>query len=169
MRENRQSGSEGGGAGNEPALPTPITSNGSRLVLDFILHSGDHVVAGSMVTQWTDFLNKSATYLPFIPFMSTLGEDDLGPGTGDDAYFNQLLAFPRNDYSDTEDFYSFDYGAVHVAVLSTETFNDNNYADQSAWLDDDLAWTDRIWKVVVVHKPPYSSGTHGSDSGHIVP
>ena len=24
MRENRQSGSEGGGAGNEPALPTPI-------------------------------------------------------------------------------------------------------------------------------------------------
>ena len=27
MRENRQSGSEGGGAGNEPALPTPIDND----------------------------------------------------------------------------------------------------------------------------------------------
>jgi len=29
MRENRQSGSEGGGAGNEPALPTPIGCGGA--------------------------------------------------------------------------------------------------------------------------------------------
>ena len=29
MRENRQSGSEGGGAGNEPALPTPIECGGA--------------------------------------------------------------------------------------------------------------------------------------------
>ncbi|MBI5528068.1 MAG: metallophosphoesterase [Deltaproteobacteria bacterium] len=135
----------------------------------FILHTGDHVVNGSLLPQWSDFFDNSAAVIPFIPIMSAIGNDDVGLATGDDALFNQFFAFPRNDYTDTEDFYSFDYGSVHVSVLSTESFKDDNYADESAWLDEDLCWTDRIWKVVVLHRPPYSSGTHGSDDGKIIP
>ena len=33
------------------------------------------------------------------------------------------------------------------------------------WLDEDLSTTDRPWKIVYMHRPPYSSGEHGSDAG----
>ncbi|MBI5529799.1 MAG: metallophosphoesterase family protein [Deltaproteobacteria bacterium] len=135
----------------------------------FILHAGDHVANGAFLAQWKDFFDKSAAVIPFVPIMSAVGATDVAIDIGDDALYNQFFAFPRNDYTDTEDFYSFDYGSVHVAVLSTETFNEQNYADQAMWLDDDLSWTDRIWKVVLLNRPPYSSGAFGSDDGKIIP
>jgi hypothetical protein len=46
---------------------------------------------------------------------------------------------------------------VHVSVLDTEQVN----ADQAAWLDADLRNTEQPWKIVVGHRPPYSSGYHG--------
>jgi hypothetical protein len=135
----------------------------------FILYGGDWVEDGGQASQWNDFLNKSAEHLPLIPLMGVLGNHDDGPGEGDGAHFNQIFAYPRNNPDNVEDYYSFDYGSVHVVGISTESFKASNYASQAAWLDADLAQNDRIWTVVQLHRPPYSSGNHGSDEGGIDP
>jgi hypothetical protein len=49
---------------------------------------------------------------------------------------------------------------VHFAALDTEA----DYATQAKWLDADLAASDAPWKIVYLHRPPYSSGNHGSDT-----
>lgn len=135
----------------------------------FILYGGDFVEHGGEAAQWNDFLDKSAPFMPLVPIMGAIGNHDVGPGSGDGANYNQVFAFPRNGVNNTEDFFSFDYGSVHVASVSNSSFRDNNYQMQAGWLDNDLAATDRVWKVVLLHMPPYSSGDHGSDDGKIAP
>ncbi len=70
--------------------------------------------------------------------------------------FRRVFALP-GDRDRT--WYSFDWGGVHFVALDTEA----DLATQMAWLDRDLAATTRPWKVVYLHRPPYSSGHHGSN------
>jgi acid phosphatase len=48
---------------------------------------------------------------------------------------------------------------VHFVALDTES----DYRTQMTWLDADLAASKAPWKVIYMHRPPYSSGRHGSD------
>ena len=63
-----------------------------------------------------------------------------------------------------ETVYSFDYGDVHFAVLNSGT--DFSKADtitilteQAKWLDEDLAATDKKWKIVMIHQGMYPAKT----------
>lgn len=53
--------------------------------------------------------------------------------------------------------YSFDYGNVHFAVLNTNDLIAISNA-QLDWLRNDLNSTDADWKIVFLHKSPYSLG-----------
>ncbi|RME30399.1 MAG: hypothetical protein D6806_00300, partial [Deltaproteobacteria bacterium] len=131
----------------------------------FVINSGDLVLDGKQADQWVDFFDDSEPFLVDVPLMPCLGNHDDGPGDGDSANYNRIFTLPRNPVSNTEDFYSFDYGNVHFAALSTETFTGGStkFGDQADWLDQDLASTDRMWKVVYFHRPIYSSGGHGGN------
>src|SRR5204863_5750972 len=72
------------------------------------------------------------------------------------APFRAVFALPGTS---GERWYSYDWGRIHLAALDTES----DYATQASWLDEDLAATALPWKIVYFHKPPYSSGAHGSD------
>jgi 3',5'-cyclic AMP phosphodiesterase CpdA len=50
---------------------------------------------------------------------------------------------------------------VHFVALDTEA----DYKTQMTWLDADLEANQQPWKVIYMHRPPYSSGDHGSDTG----
>jgi hypothetical protein len=73
------------------------------------------------------------------------------------APFRGVFALPGDN---GEKWYSYDWGRIHFVALDTEA----SYATQAAWLDGDLAATALPWKVVYFHRPPYSSGQHGSDT-----
>jgi hypothetical protein len=59
--------------------------------------------------------------------------------------------------------WSFDYGPAHFVVV-------DQYVDytpgsaQLAWIEDDLATTDRPWRFMVLHEPGWSAGGHGNDT-----
>lgn len=61
-------------------------------------------------------------------------------------------------------YYSFDYSGVHFTVLNT---NDPSVAslngEQYNWMVQDLQSTEKK-KVVIMHKGPYSAGSHGMDA-----
>ena len=53
--------------------------------------------------------------------------------------------------------YSFDYGNAHFAVLNTNDVLSVSIA-QLQWLKNDMNSTDKDWKIVLMHKSPYSLG-----------
>lgn len=56
--------------------------------------------------------------------------------------------------------YSFDYGNAHFSVLNTNDLLSVSKA-QLGWLQNDLNSTDRDWKIVFMHKSPYTLGKDG--------
>ena len=68
--------------------------------------------------------------------------------------------------SGTEQYYSFDYGNVHVVSLDSQLSarDPEQLAAMQNWLIDDLGSNDLDWTVVIFHHPPYSKGAnHDSD------
>lgn len=62
--------------------------------------------------------------------------------------------------SGTEQYYSFDYGNVHVVSLDSQLSNRDatQRATMRQWLVDDLSNNKLDWTVVIFHHPPYSKG-----------
>ncbi len=56
--------------------------------------------------------------------------------------------------------YSFDYGNAHIAVVNTNDLLSISFA-QLNWLKNDMNSTDKDWKIVCMHKSPYTLGKDG--------
>lgn len=66
--------------------------------------------------------------------------------------------------SATEAYYAFDYANIHFVELeSFETERSPNGA-MLTWLQRDLAANTQPWVIVFFHHPPYSHGSHNSDT-----
>ena len=66
--------------------------------------------------------------------------------------------------SDTEAYYSFDYGDVHFIVLDSADSALTPPSTMLDWLEDDLlASESQRWTIALWHHPPYSKGSHDSD------
>lgn len=69
--------------------------------------------------------------------------------------------------SQTEVFYSFDYGNVHFLSLNSElfdfTFSYQNIEVMKDWIEADLQQNDKDFTIAYFHQPPYSKGSHDSD------
>ena len=66
--------------------------------------------------------------------------------------------------SGTERYYSFDYGNVHFICLDSMTSDRSPGGPMATWLQNDLAATQQQWVVAFWHHPPYSKGSHNSDT-----
>ena len=144
-------GDSGGGGDDQRTLADQMY----EVPYDLMIHTGDLAYTDGTISQLED--NVFGFYAPLFQHLSFF------PAPGNHEY-NTLSAAPfRAVFSlpgTNERWYSYDWGRVHFAVLDTES----DYATQASWLDADLAATKRPWKVVYFHKPPYSSGQHGSDT-----
>jgi hypothetical protein len=68
--------------------------------------------------------------------------------------------------SGTEQYYSLNYGNVHVISLDSQLTNrdEAQRAIMRDWLVDDLSANELDWTIVIFHHPPYSKGSnHDSD------
>lgn len=66
--------------------------------------------------------------------------------------------------SDTEHWYSFDLGMVHFICLDSMTADRATNGAMLTWLRSDLAVTTNRWLVAFWHHPPYTAGSHNSDT-----
>ena len=151
-------GDSGTGGSHQLAIANQIAQWHPR----FLLHVGDIVYEkGADADYKQKFFTPYQAILPSTPFFPAIGNHD---------------AFNINDYlaifslpalasgSQTERYYSFDYGFVHFTVLdSKQPYGPGS--TQYTWLINDLAKVKdrpRIWRVVFFHHPPFSLGKHGS-------
>lgn len=147
-----------GDSGKEGALQDAVRDQLDTVPFDLMLHTGDIVYGdGTLAHYERDFFDKYAELLGSVPVFPTSGNHDYQNNRG--APYLQVFALPENGGADgVERWYSFDWGDVHFVALDTEQLG----AAQSAWLAQDLASNRLPWKVVYLHRPPYSSGYHGS-------
>ena len=145
-------GDSGGGGSDQYALLEQMYT----VPFDLMIHTGDIAYDSGTIDQYED--NVFGVYADLfrnIPFMPSSGNHDYKTLQG--APFRDVFNLPGDS---GEKWYSYDYGRVHFVALDTEA----DYKTQAAWLDKDLAATNLPWKIVYMHKPPYSSGLHGSDT-----
>jgi len=116
----------------------------------FILHTGDMVSMGSMLDQWDDWFGENSGTLERIPLLPVHGNHEFMAPT----YFG-LFAAPGN-----EQWYSLDWGPVHLAVLNDS--DKDELIGQACWLTEDLASTDRPWIIGSHHQPSWTAGSHDS-------
>jgi hypothetical protein len=70
--------------------------------------------------------------------------------------------------SGTEKYYSFDYGNIHFICLDSMTSDRSSTGPMATWLRADLASSTRQWTIAFWHHPPYSKGSHDSDTDPIL-
>jgi hypothetical protein len=66
--------------------------------------------------------------------------------------------------SGTEAYYAFDYGNVHFVCLDSQESSRSPTGPMFTWLQQDLATTTAEWVIAFWHHPPYSKGSHDSDT-----
>jgi hypothetical protein len=66
--------------------------------------------------------------------------------------------------SGTEAYYSFDYGPIHFICLDSDDSDRTVGAAMYNWAAQDLASTAQKWIVAFFHHPPYTKGSHNSDT-----
>jgi acid phosphatase type 7 len=145
-------GDSGGGGTDQYALAEQMHT----VPYDLMIHTGDIAYDTGTIQQYED--NVFGVYADLfrnIPFFPSAGNHDYATLSG--APFREVFNLPGDS---GEKWYSFDYGRVHFVALDTES----DYQTQIDWLDKDLAATTLPWKIVYMHRPPYSSGEHGSDT-----
>lgn len=101
----------------------------------------------------------------------TLGNHDTAQSSNPPAslpYF-AMFTLPTNAQaggmaSGTEKYYSFDYGNIHFICLDSMTSDRSSTGPMATWLRADLASSTRQWTIAFWHHPPYSKGSHDSDT-----
>lgn len=139
---------------------------------DLFLHMGDIAYNSGTDDEFQrHFFDIYRDILRVTPCWPTLGNhegqnSDSATQTGPyyDAYVLPKGAEAGGVASGTEAYYSFDYGHVHFIVLDSHDSSRSVTGPMLIWLKADLAATKQPWLVAYWHHPPYSKGSHDSDT-----
>ncbi len=132
---------------------------------DFWLTLGDNAYRSGSNKQFQEnFFTPYASILKHTPVWPAYGNHDARRW----AFFN-IFDFPTQAEaggvaSSTEKYYSFDYADLHVVMLNSHSSRIQKNSKMLRWLKKDLAQTKQQWLVVAFHHPPYTKGSHNSDS-----
>lgn len=119
------------------------------------------------VARWNIFFGLTAPLLARAPFNVAMGNHE-----EDAAYFWSAFDFPK-PAAPYLDHYYFKYGNTHFTILYTgvtEGYNvEGMLNSQTIWLRDTLAAASRDpevrWKIVVLHRAPFSQGGYHPTDG----
>ena len=148
---------------------------------NLVLQLGDNAYEnGSDAEFGAGMFNIYPTMLRKTPFWSCLGNHETAQATAfvDTYPYFDIYTFPiagecGGVASGTEHYYSFNYGNIHFISLDSITASravdnpqtpTNEDGAMAAWLRADLASTTATWIICFFHHPPYTKGSHDSDT-----
>ncbi|MFN8091455.1 MAG: metallophosphoesterase [Vicinamibacteria bacterium] len=101
----------------------------------------------------------------------TIGNHDSAdsPAPTSNLPYHQMFTLPKAGEaggvpSGTEDYYSFDHANIHFVCLDSMTVSRSSIGAMATWLAQDLASHTQDWTIAYWHHPPYTKGTHDSDT-----
>lgn len=137
---------------------------------DMILLLGDNAYeTGTDAEYQGAIFDAYTTKLANTHLWSVPGNHDYYKQSGLNADYYDIFTFPTKGEagglaSNTEKYYAFDYGNIHFISLDSQDENKEMGSPMLTWLENDLATTNQEWIVVMFHHPPYSKGSHDSDT-----
>ena len=158
--------------------PTPLprcvrTVGENQFPVELMVHMGDVAYRDGLDSEFQDnHFKPYADLLRNTVCWPSLGNHDghsaSGPaGTG--PYFDAFVVPADGEAggvaSGTESYYSFTVGRVHFLALNTYDEDRAPDGDMADWIRRDLAAVDSVdWIIAFFHHPPYSKGSHDSDT-----
>lgn len=125
---------------------------------EFILNAGDFT-NDSTNEEWDLYASSFDTLSLSTTAVPVAGNHD---GLGVWHWFDNMFNLDTSESVQTLNGvnYSFDYGNAHFAVLNTNDMLSISLS-QLKWLKNDMNSTDKDWKIVAMHKSPYTLGKDG--------
>ena len=139
---------------------------------NLLLMLGDNAYENGTDAEYqTAVFNMYPTVLRQTPLWSTIGNHDTAQSTSPPSnlpYF-QMFTLPTaaevgGVASGTEKYYSFNYGNIHFVCLDSMTTSRAVNGAMYTWLQNDLAQNTQPWVIAFWHHPPYTKGSHNSDT-----
>ena len=165
-------GDSGTADANAQAVGDAYTSYTATRETDLWLMLGDNA--------YNDGLDAEYQRAVFDMYPSMLRKTVLWPaygnhdGYGSDAatntgpYFDMFTLPTQGEAggvaSGSEAYYSFDYANIHFVCLESFETDRSPTGPMLTWLQHDLAANTQQWVIVYFHHPPYSKGSHDSDT-----
>ncbi|MEN6566050.1 MAG: metallophosphoesterase family protein [Veillonellales bacterium] len=140
----------------------------------FFINMGDLVDVGQDYSQWNGWFDAAQGVIDTIPAMPLTGNHEMYTPEHQFSlplYFTTQFKLPLNGPAEMKrQVYSFDYGNVHFVMLDSQAGEEREFLptmldSQKAWLEQDLAATDKPWKLVFLHRPPYSNKETEDNAG----
>ena len=130
----------------------------------FIISSGDFVSNGNKEADWDNqFFDPQYTHLQDmlsnLPYVGVVGNHE-----GQGLLFAKYFPFPM--FVTGRYYYSYDYGPVHFTVVDQFT-NYSVGSTQYNWMVNDLATSQKPWKIILLHEPGWSAGGGHSNSSKV--
>ena len=140
-------------------------SNIALPMLDFWITTGDNAYrSGSNEQFQAGFFTPYKTILRNTPVWPAYGNHDARRWVFFDIFTFPTKAESGGLASASENYYSFDFSNIHFIMLDTQDSDLDDDGEMLTWLKKDLQQTKQQWLIAVFHHPPYSKGTHNSDS-----
>jgi predicted MPP superfamily phosphohydrolase len=144
---------------------------------DFMIFLGDNAYSDGTQQEYQDkCFNIYDSIMPFLPVFSTPGNHDYNSvnrfdppaqhsGPYYDIFNNPMNAEAGGVASNTELYYSYDFGNIHFISLNSEiqAWTASSTSQMFNWLQQDLQSNTKEWVICYFHQPPYSKGSHDSD------
>ena len=136
-----------GDSGSGKSQEYKVAREVERQSVDFILHTGDLVYSKGEDKEY-----RARVYLPYksllaqVPLFPVLGNHDMKTLRGQPWLDNFALPGKKR-------YYSFSYGNAFFIALDSYEINSTT----TDWLEHELAGTDKLWKFVFFHEPPFSN------------
>lgn len=138
----------------------------------FFINVGDLVDVGQDYKEWNAWLGASKGVIDTIPVVPVVGNHETYTPNRTYSmpkFFTVQLKVPNNGPEGlTGQVYSFDYGNIHFSILDSQAGEERGFVPdmlelQKAWLEKDLKATDKMWKVILIHRPLYHNRPKDSD------
>lgn len=144
----------------------------TKRFLDLYVHVGDMAYgqgtdpqfAQNFFAPYRDILRNTVCWAAMGNHEGGSSNGETGVGPFYDAYVCPTKGEAGGVPSGMESFYSFDYGEIHFICLNSYDISRKPDGEMAQWVRRDLAATKAKWIIGFWHHPPYTKGTHDSDT-----
>jgi hypothetical protein len=165
-------GDSGTGDASENAVRDAMLGYTGTHAPDVMLHMGDIAYTSGTNAQFdAGFFGPYAQILRHTVSWPTLGNHEgissmsaTQTGPYYDAYSLPGDGSAGGVPSGTEAYYAFDYANVHFVVLNSQDVLRATTGPMLTWLESDLSANTARWTIAFWHHPPYTHGSHDSDT-----
>lgn len=142
----------------------PRTPN-NNVPLDLWITTGDNAYrSGSNKQFQAGFFEPYKMILRNTPVWPVYGNHDARRWVFFDIFNFPEKAESGGTASGSEHYYSFDYANIHFVMLDSQESSLAVDGEMLNWLKKDLEQTKQQWLITFFHHPPYTKGSHDSDS-----